>query len=141
MDTISIEEEPITSELTQKIDTGFLQHGFEVTGFNEPIFRTAFSAKDGTTFAGCAVVCVLWGVLRIQSLFVEAPYRRGGLGTKLLNKGIEYGKALGCTVAFVETLSFQALVFYQKLGFELEFTRKGFSHGVTLHYLKKDLSQ
>lgn len=42
-----------------------------------------------------------------------------------------------CPFAFVETMSFQALDFYRKMGFELEFTRSGYKHGTAFHYLRK----
>jgi len=36
-------------------------------------------------------------------------------------------------------MSFQALEFYQKMGFELDFTRPGYAHGTSFHYLSKKL--
>jgi GNAT superfamily N-acetyltransferase len=139
MDAFTIEETPCTSELTGRVDEKFSKHGFEATGFDEPIIRTAFVAKDGETFAGCVTANILWKTLHIRFMFVEAPYRGKKLGTALIGKALEYGKANGCAVAFVDTLSFQARGFYQKLGFELEFARTGLAHGVSLYYLKKDL--
>jgi GNAT superfamily N-acetyltransferase len=139
MEPFTIEETPCTTELTEKADTGLSQHGLEATGFNEPIVRTAFVAKDGKTFAGCVTANIIWKTLHIRFMFVEAPYRGQKLGTALLEKALEYGRANGCAVAFVDTLSFQARGFYQKLGFELEFTRTGLAHDVSLYYLKKDL--
>ena len=139
MELFTIEEAPYTTELTDKADAGLSLHGFEATGFDEPIIRTAFVAKYGKAFAGCVTASIIWKALHIRFMFVEAPYRGKKLGTALLEKALEYGRANGCAVAFVDTLSFQARGFYQKLGFELEFTRTGLAHGVNLYYLKKDL--
>jgi hypothetical protein len=36
-------------------------------------------------------------------------------------------------------MNFQAMEFYQKFGFELEYTRSGFEHNFVLHFLKKDI--
>jgi GNAT superfamily N-acetyltransferase len=140
MSEFTIEEEPLTTELTNKVDRGFSEHGFEATGFEEQIFRKAFVARDGEAFVGCVTANILWRTLHIRFMFIEAPYRHKGLGTALIEKALEYGKSHGCSTAFVDTLSFQALGFYQKLGFEIEFTRTGFAHGVAMHYLKKSLS-
>ena len=139
MGTFTVEEGPCTAEMTSHVEAGFAQQGLEATGFYEPILRTAFVAKDGEAFAGCVTANILWKSLHIRFMFIEAKYRGKKLGTTLMNKALEYGRANGCAVAFVDTLSFQALGFYQKLGFELEFTRTGLAHGVVMYHLRKQL--
>ena len=139
MNTLTITQEPYTPELASSIDEGFSQHAFEMTGFKESILRAAFIARDKGAFVGCVCANVLWGTVHIQFMFIEATYRRQGIGTRLMKKAIEFGEANGCSAAFVDTFSFQAIGFYQKLGFEHEFTRSGFAHGATRHYLKKAL--
>jgi GNAT superfamily N-acetyltransferase len=139
METFTIEETPCTTELTNKVDVGLAEHGREALGVDEPILRTAFVARDNETFAGCVTANILWKTLHLRFMFVEACYRGKGVGTALVLRALEYGRAHGCPVAFVDTLSFQAIGFYKKLGFELEFTRTGFAHGVSLYYLKKAL--
>lgn len=140
MAPFSIQKAPITNELTTLIDDGFRQHGKEATGYDHPIDRVAFVANDGETFAGAVTAHVLWGTLHIRHMFIEARYRRQGLGKMLMEKALEFGKAHGSSVAFVDTMSFQALGFYQRLGFVHEFTRTGFIQNSVLYYLKKELS-
>jgi ribosomal protein S18 acetylase RimI-like enzyme len=50
-----------------------------------------------------------------------------------------FGKENGCHFAFVETMSFQAPEFYQKIGFEIELKRDGYTAGTSFYYLKKVL--
>lgn len=139
MSPFTIEQKEITTELTDFADRGFERHGLEVTGIHEPILRTAFVAHDSSQFAGCVTASILWKALQIRHMFIEDSYRRQGLGRLLIQKALDYGRLHECPIAFVDTFSFQALGFYQKLGFTLEFTRTGFPHGHSLHYLKKDL--
>ena len=80
-----------------------------------------------------------YGGLHIKHLFLDRTLRGKGLGTALMKKAFERGYELGCRFAYVETLSFQALGFYQKLGFTLDYTREGYNRGVSMHYLHKDL--
>jgi GNAT superfamily N-acetyltransferase len=141
MPQFSVVESPITTELTTMIDEGFRLYGIDATGFDIPLERVAFIAYDGEIFAGAVTAHVLWGTLHIRNMFIDAAYRRQGLGTTLMTKTLDYGKEHGCTVAFVDTMSFQALGFYLKLGFIHEFTRSGFAHNTVLYYLKKSLSQ
>jgi hypothetical protein len=58
-----------------------------------------------------------------------------------MKQALQYGRKNNCPFAFVETMSFQAKDFYQKLGFKIEFTRTGFAHGTSFHYMKRDFSK
>lgn len=55
----------------------------------------------------------------IEVLWVADHYRGQGLGRELMLLAEEEAKARGCLAAQVDTLSFQAPGFYQKLGFEV----------------------
>jgi ribosomal protein S18 acetylase RimI-like enzyme len=62
-----------------------------------------------------------------------------GLARQLMEHALNFGKNRGCAFAFVETLSFQSPVFYQKLGFDIELKRDGYAGGASFYYLRKDL--
>jgi len=134
-----IQQQSLSPELKKQLDAGFSHYSIATTGFDEKHESIAFVAMQDGIFAGAIVVEVFWGALHIKYLFVEEQFRGRGLATQLIEKGLVYGGDEGCSFAFVETMSFQALEFYQKLGFELEFTRDGYSHGTSFHYLKKTL--
>jgi ribosomal protein S18 acetylase RimI-like enzyme len=51
----------------------------------------------------------------------------------------EYAKSQNCDFVFLETMSFQALDFYEKLGFKVELKRDGYAEGASIYYLKKNL--
>ena len=86
----------------------------------------------------CCGVNVL-GQLHIKYLFVEENYRCLGIATELMQHAINYGKSRNCTFVFVETMNFQAVGFYQKLGFNVKLSRGGYDKNSSLNYLKKDL--
>jgi ribosomal protein S18 acetylase RimI-like enzyme len=136
---IQIQKKPLTDALKKTIYEGFHRHAIEKTGYDEKGEPVALLAMDGDTFCGACVFELFWGSLRLIYVYVEEKYCGHGLGTKLVNMAFEYGRENKCPFAFVETMSFQALGFYQKLGFELEFTRRGYAHGTSFHYLKKNL--
>ena len=46
-------------------------------------------------------------------------------GTKLVRAAEQYGLEHECTFAAVNTMDWEALGFYKKLGFEIEFERHG----------------
>ncbi|WP_039058426.1 GNAT family N-acetyltransferase [Enterobacter sp. Bisph1] len=58
----------------------------------------------------------------IQFLWVHEARRGSGLGSDIMQRAATEAKAIGCKHALVDTASFQALPFYQKLGFQLQMT-------------------
>lgn len=64
--------------------------------------------------------------------------RKGGYGTNLIQAAEKTARERGCLHALVDTLSFQALPFYQKNGYQLQLTLENFpEQGVARHYLSK----
>ncbi|ULO09357.1 GNAT family N-acetyltransferase [Paenibacillus sp. 19GGS1-52] len=81
-------------------------------------------------------ICFNW--LEISYLFVEEAYRKLGYGLKMMNEAEIIAKEKKCDFIKVDTLSFQALDFYKKLGYEVYGTINN-AGGYTHYYLKKDL--
>lgn len=136
---IHIKKEPFTNDLGKKIYEGFSRHAVAAIGHNERFDPMAFIATYDGVFAGAVVAELFWGALHIMHVYVEEHFRGQKIATQLIEEALIYGRENKCSFAFLETMSFQALGFYQKMGFQLEFTRSGFKHGTSFHYLKKDL--
>jgi predicted acetyltransferase/GNAT superfamily N-acetyltransferase len=81
----------------------------------------------------------LYGCLYIDQLWVSETIRHSGWGTQLINAALDYGKNRGCTFANVDTMDWEALDFYQKLGFTVEFERTGFHKNSVSYALRKEL--
>lgn len=79
--------------------------------------------------------------LSISYLWVHEARRGNGLGSEIMQRAAVEAKAIGCKHALVDTASFQALPFYQKLGFTLQMTLPDYPlPGMQRHYLTKPLS-
>jgi GNAT superfamily N-acetyltransferase len=63
--------------------------------------------------------------------------RGTGVGTRLMTTAEEHAWSEGCLGAYLDTFEYQALPFYQKLGYELYGTLDGFPPGYRQFYLKK----
>jgi GNAT superfamily N-acetyltransferase len=140
---MKIEMKPLTDALKKQVYEGFSRHAIAMTGHDEKGEGIAFIATDAGeegSFAGAIVVELFWGALHIKYLFVEDAYRNRGIASRLMQQALEFGHKHRSPFTYVETMSFQALGFYQKMGFKLEFTRSGFNHGSSMHYLRKDLT-
>lgn len=65
--------------------------------------------------------------------------RYQGWGTKLIHEAENAGREQGTTFATVNTMDWEALPFYQKLGYVIEFTREGYVKDSKMFMLRKDL--
>jgi mutator protein MutT len=138
--TLSIKQNKLTDEVKQRIYQGFAHQAIKSTGIDGlsegPI---SFEIFIGAEFVGAIVVQLFWEQLHIKYLFVDESYRGQGIARRLMHHALEFGKKKGCQFAFVETMSFQAPEFYQKMGFTIEFSRSGYGENTAFHYLKKPL--
>lgn len=76
--------------------------------------------------------------LCIEFLWMHESLRKGGYGTNLIQAAEQTARERGCLHALVDTLSFQALPFYQKNGYQLQLTLENFpEQGAARHYLSK----
>ncbi|HUB10452.1 MAG TPA: GNAT family N-acetyltransferase [Acetobacteraceae bacterium] len=73
--------------------------------------------NDDGAVAGGLWGCTCLGWLQVQMLFVPEPLRGRGIGTLLMAEAEAEASARGCLGVQVDTFSFQAVGFYQKLGF------------------------
>jgi ribosomal protein S18 acetylase RimI-like enzyme len=81
----------------------------------------------------------LFGCLYIDMLWVKENLRYQGLGTKLMMEAEKMGREYRCTFSTVNTMDWEALPFYQKLGYEIEFIREGFEKDSKMYMLRKPL--
>ena len=97
-------------------------------------------ARDGEgNIVGGLTGRTYWRYLDIAFLWVDAKHRGEGYATKLMKAAEAEARERGCERVFLDTLSFQALGFYLKLGYA-EFGRLcGFSGKYDRHYLHKRL--
>lgn len=82
----------------------------------------------------------LWGAaFHLVGLWLRADMRGAGLGSDLVRRAEAHARARGFTVAYVETLSFQARPFYEKHGYRLFGTLEGIAPGVDYYFMSKKL--
>lgn len=106
-----------------------------------PIETFAYFLRDAQNniIGGCNGA-IFYGCVFVDQLWLSEPLRNQGYGTKLMQAAENYGKEKGCTFATVNTMDFEALGFYQKLGFTVELARKGFMQDSIFYFLRKDFT-
>lgn len=93
-------------------------------------------SESGSVIGGAVGRC--WGeCCELQQLWVAGPHRRKGLGTRLLRAFEERAKQCGCSFFFLETFSFQSPELYLSQGYQVEYSRKGYPHGIVKYHMTK----
>lgn len=82
-----------------------------------------------------------WEWLFVQQLWSAAELRGRGVGRRLMLAAEAEARARGCHHAHLDTYSFQALGFYQRLGYRVFGQLEDYPAGHTRYFLhKRDLS-
>ncbi|HCX3367513.1 GNAT family N-acetyltransferase [Fluoribacter dumoffii] len=112
------------------------EKGFESLDFFACFIRDA----DNSIVGGCSGG-TLYGGLHVDNLWVSESIRHQGWGTKLMQKALKYGNEKDCAFATVNTMDWEAIEFYKKLGFKLEFERHGFQKNSIFYFLRKEFQE
>lgn len=138
--TLTIQISPAPEDI-QAIEQGLLNYNrqfVEVEGYQ----RLAIILRDeNNTLVGGLLGDVYWNWLHISVLWLDASVRRQGYGSQMLKMAEEEAVRLGCHSINLDTMSFQALAFYQKHGYTLFGELEDHPVGHTRYYLKKKLEE
>lgn len=127
----SREDEAFVIAQTRKYNSAFTE--------NDHKSLCVFARDEAEHIIGGLTGRTYWQYLDIAFLWVDEKYRGEGCATTLVKAAETEARARGCERVFLDTLSFQALGFYQKLGYA-EFGRlPGFSGRYERIYLHKRL--
>jgi ribosomal protein S18 acetylase RimI-like enzyme len=100
---------------------------------------SCFIKDDLGQIKGGIIGDIAWGWLYIEGLWVEPTLRKSGWGSALVTAIEDYAQLLGVTNFRLETTSFQALAFYQKLGYSIFGELEDMPPGHTCYFLKKQV--
>jgi GNAT superfamily N-acetyltransferase len=95
---------------------------------------------DGTILGGILAEAGR-GWLHVDILWVDERLRGQGYGARLLAAAEDEGRRHGCHGVYLDTFSFQARPFYERLGYEVFGTLDDYPKGHTRYFLRKSLTQ
>lgn len=114
----------------------------QVPPTQEPAFEywnKKITDKDGAVIAGCIAKMYCWNVVFVDMLWVNAKYRKCGLGSKLLDTIEQEAREKGCYLIHLDTFDFQAKNFYLRHGYEIFGKMEDCPKGHCRYYLQKKL--
>ncbi len=95
---------------------------------------------DDDKVAGGVIAATYLGWLQVQAIWICDELRGQGYGTRLMQAAEDEAVRRGCPRVFLETLSFQALPFYEKRGYVIRSTLHDFPPGGARYALTKQLA-
>ena len=127
--------------LQAKLGSGIRDYAFEKKG-HKPIEAFAISIRnENDEIKGGCNGAVYYGCLYVDQLWIKKEFRHQGLGKQLMNAAEILGKGKGCLFSTVNTMDWEALDFYKKLGYFVEFERKGYHKNSVFYFLRKDFTE
>ena len=81
----------------------------------------------------------IWGTLEIKTFVVRDEFRKSGIGTTLIKEAELEAKRRNCEYISLDTFSFQAPEFYEKMGFMKIGTETDFPKGFDKIYYRKKI--
>lgn len=109
---------------------------------DSPTFIEIYAETKSQEIVGGLISYIDWGRwLYLDTIWVDANYRKQGIGRSLVTFVEQKAKNKGIKRARLCTFDFQALPFYQKLGYVIYGKLKDYPEGHTLYYLKKNVAQ
>ena len=141
-DRASIVMQPYVPHPVQElVHRGIQTHAIAAIGLPEQMWQpcSVFLKSDDGEIVGGAIGNT-WGQwLYVSDLWLDSPLRGTGHGASLMQESERQAVQRGCTDAFLDTFSFQARPFYEKLGYKLFGTLENHPPGHSHYYMKKRL--
>lgn len=134
-----------TVENPRDVDNALINDGINnfnrgYMGADNYVPISVFVRDDKWQVIGGAICSVYWNAFSVNILWLPENVRRGGLGTQILMHCETAARQHRCDFMHVDTMSFQALDFYRKFGFELFGTLPGYRGDIKRYYLHKPLA-
>lgn len=123
----------------QILNEGIMEHAKKIKGFGPIRFFGFFVHDQNNQIVGGCQCDLLYGCLYVGSLWVSENLRGQGYGTSLMAAVEKLAREQKCHFIAVNTMNWEALDFYKKLGFKVEFQRHGFMGDSVFYFLRKDL--
>jgi GNAT superfamily N-acetyltransferase len=137
--SLQIEEHPSDDELRQLVD-GVRNYNRALTGYERPRAVVSILRDEQGRIIGGAHGD-LWGSsVHISAMWVAKSHRGKGYGSALLTAVEQYAASRGHLLSYLETTSFQARPFYERLGYTVFGELPGIAEGCTLFLLRKELT-
>ncbi len=147
VDQIELTDQPCKEETKQiheqlkAFNTEISIHHREAREPNSATPLNLFVRDAEGTLIGGLTATTYWGWLDIDDLWLGESIRGQDIGTELMQMAETEAIRRGCKWAKLETFSFQARDFYEKLGYRVIGTLNDYPPGSSFYWMRKDFSE
>ncbi len=134
--TISIDEHPKAEEIDE-LRAALRAYNQSITALSNYHQLYIKVENDKNELIGGIYGKIAWRWLYIDLLWVHPEHRSEGIGKKLMQSIEKEANAREVFSYYVSTASFQAPVFYQKMGYQICGEIKDLPPGYTTYFFKK----
>ena len=135
---VEVEENPDPAD-ARLVGQGLLEFNRRVLGDPHEKQLAVFVRDRSGRVVGGLVGHVRWSWVYVAKLWLPNELRGHGLGTRVMRAIEDYARGQGCHGISLDTFEYQALPFYEKLGFERFGVLEGYPPGYRQYFLKKTL--
>ena len=125
MERFRVETQPAVRDV-RVLEDGLYDYNAEQTGVRDGQWLSIFVRDDKGEIVAGLHGWTWCRACKVMTLWVREDHRRRRYGSRLLRAAEEEARARGCERIFLETFSFQARGFYEKLGYEVIGETEGF---------------
>jgi len=104
---------------------------------SSPLDQIVLTVEISDKILGGVVGRIAWDWLHLELLWLNESLRGQGYGKTLVGKAEHLARKKGCLGVHLDTFSFQAPDFYQRLGYEIFGRIDNHPRGQTRYFLKK----
>ena len=133
---LSIEERPDPQDLQSIINNLIAYNNSQVEPENYQPLAVFLRGAQGQIVGGL-IGYTHWEWLFLSHMWLTEELRGEGYGQKLMAAAEREAVARGCRHAYLDTFSFQARAFHEKLGYEVFGTLEDYPAGHTRYFLQK----
>jgi GNAT superfamily N-acetyltransferase len=134
----SVHENAPAHEL-ETVDGGIDRFNRSVPALRDVRPLSVFARDEGGVVRGGAVGRTWGQCCELQQLWVEDMHRGQGVGSDLVKRFENEAARRGCTLVYLDTFTFQAPAFYEKLGYRVALQTRGYTDNIVKFTMHKTL--
>jgi GNAT superfamily N-acetyltransferase len=132
-------ESSVSPDVRRVIEEGLTRHALPTTRVPGFVPLAVLARDRQRALVGGAIGTINWNWLHVALLWVSESCRHAGLGRRLLTEMERAAVRRGCTRAHLDTFSYQARPFYERLGYRLFGRLDDYPPGHQRFFLEKNL--
>jgi ribosomal protein S18 acetylase RimI-like enzyme len=99
---------------------------------------TSFARLPTGELVGGAIARTWGRCCEVREVWVDETHRGRGIGSRLMRAVERRAAERGCSTFYLETWSFQARAFYERLGYAVRLAIEGYAPGIAKYVMVRD---